>query len=206
MIIYSLCNAIKNNTAQKAFRCLITGLLISTTIAGNSLLAQKMYKVKPTGTTMAIKGTSNLHEWESAVQTINGDLIATIEATELKQVSKVSLTIPVSSIKSGKSIMDSKTYDALKNEKFPTITFNSTTITLTATNVITAVGQLSLAGVSKPETIKGIWSVSAAGLITIKGVFKMKMTDFDIKPPTAVLGTLKTGDEVEIDFQTSFNP
>jgi hypothetical protein len=36
--------------------------------------------------------------------------------------------------------------------------------------------------------------------IQIKGSKKVKMTDFNISPPTAMLGTLKTGDEVTISF------
>ncbi len=30
------------------------------------------------------------------------------------------------------------------------------------------------------------------------------MTDFDVKPPTALMGTIKTGDEITIVLNTTF--
>ena len=41
------------------------------------------------------------------------------------------------------------------------------------------------------------------GSITFNGSKKLKMTDYGIKPPTALLGTMTTGDEVEIVFQVT---
>jgi hypothetical protein len=43
----------------------------------------------------------------------------------------------------------------------------------------------------------------ADGSISFAGSKKLKMTDYKIKPPTALLGSLTTGDEVEIVFQVT---
>jgi hypothetical protein len=34
----------------------------------------------------------------------------------------------------------------------------------------------------------------------ISGSKKLKMTEFDMVPPTALMGTIKTGDEVTVTF------
>lgn len=166
--------------------------------------AQKVQKVNMTGSTMVIKGTSNLHDWESKVQQISGQVTTKTNGNTLESLTSVTITIPVSSIKSGKSIMDSKTYDALNNEKFPSITFIAGTGSIQAGNVISTSGKLTVAGVTRDVTLKVTYSVAADGQLKVKGSTKFKMTDFKVNPPTALLGTLKTGNEVEIVFDVNF--
>ena len=40
-----------------------------------------------------------------------------------------------------------------------------------------------------------------SGDVEISGSKKLKMTDYNIDPPTALMGTMTTGDEVEIEFR-----
>jgi hypothetical protein len=39
---------------------------------------------------------------------------------------------------------------------------------------------------------------------TVTGVKKMKMTDYNVKPPTALLGTIKTGNDITISYNLKF--
>ena len=41
-------------------------------------------------------------------------------------------------------------------------------------------------------------------IINIKGEKTLKMSDFDVKPPTALLGTLKTGNDITIKFNLNY--
>jgi hypothetical protein len=41
--------------------------------------------------------------------------------------------------------------------------------------------------------------------VTFTGKKTIKMTEFEVEPPTALLGTIKTGDEVTISFNSKFN-
>ena len=66
---------------------------------------------------------------------------------------------------------------------------------------INASGTLTIAGASSRIDMYVRGKVGADGSITFNGSKKIKMTDFKIKPPTALMGTLTTGDEVEIAFQ-----
>lgn len=168
------------------------------------LSAQQVYKVVPSGNSLVIKGNSNLHEWETKGEQISGELTATLENNKIKKIDKVSIKIPVSAIKSGKGVMDSKVYDALKNEKFPTITYQSSTISLPRTNEITSIGQFIIAGVTKDKTLVASYVIGADGKITIKGSIKLKMTEFSMTLPTAFFGSLKVYDDVEILYEVSF--
>ena len=102
--------------------------------------------------------------------------------------------------------MDSKTMDALKNDKFPYITFQSAAVTLSGKNNVSAVGQMTIAGVTQPKTISGTYIISKDGSVTIKGEIKIKMSDFAVKPPTAMMGMLTTGNETDINFEVLFKP
>ena len=46
----------------------------------------------------------------------------------------------------------------------------------------------------------------ADGQYQVSGAYPMKMTDFGIEPPTALLGTMTTGDDVTINFNLTLSP
>ena len=41
------------------------------------------------------------------------------------------------------------------------------------------------------------------GIVTVRGNKKLLMTDYGIKPPTFMLGVLKTGNEVSVEFEVA---
>ena len=147
--------------------------------------------------TIMIKGTSSLHDWESDVT----EFVLTADLNLDRQQGTVNLVIPVTSIKSGKSIMDDKTYDALKFDKNPEIIFNGNDITLNGDKISVA-GNLTIAGKTNPATIEGTFKKTANNL-NVTGIYSLKMTDFDIDPPTAMFGTLTTGDDITIEFNVN---
>ena len=62
------------------------------------------------------------------------------------------------------------------------------------------VGKLTINGVEKEITMNATMSGDAAALKAV-GSVKLKMTDFGIKPVTALMGTIRTGDEVTVKFE-----
>ena len=143
---------------------------------------------------MSVQGTSTLHDWESEVKDISLKL-----TNNNRTIDNVELKLNVRSIKSGKSGMDDNTYKAMKADKFPHITLTASGMTYNGTT-ITGTGKLTIAGVSKtiPLTVKvEEWNAGSYHLI---GTISMKMSDHGITPPTAMLGAIKTGDDIKIVF------
>ena len=104
--------------------------------------------------------------------------------------------------------MDNKCYDALKYETNPNIEYRFVSVgslkpSGNHTYTATLNGTLTIAGKSKSVPIDVTISVSENQL-AIKGAKPLKMTDFDVEPPTALLGTLKTGDDIVIDFNLNY--
>ena len=48
------------------------------------------------------------------------------------------------------------------------------------------------------------YTVNSDGNILFKGSLPVKMTAYEITPPKAMMGTIKTGDDIVISFEVTF--
>ena len=164
------------------------------------LNAQKM--VKFTDYTMTIEGTSSLHDWVSEVEKVEGKAILIEENEKLTDITSLELKIEVEGIQSGKGIMDKKTYKALDSENHPYITFKAENLKTITPSTMEVSGKLTIAG--KTNTIDlTVAYTYANGTLTANGKIPLKMTDFGIAPPKAMMGTLKTGDDITIVYNVT---
>jgi polyisoprenoid-binding protein YceI len=153
-----------------------------------------------------ILGTSTLHDWEMRSPSGNCSCTIVLDANNrIIGVNSLSFAIKVESFVSEHKLMNTKTYEALKSDKFPNITYTLTSATVTQVNATTSLiktkGKLTIAGVTKDAEIDAYCAVSAADQsITCKVVKKMKMSDFNVKPPVVLMGTIKTGNDISIEF------
>jgi polyisoprenoid-binding protein YceI len=149
-----------------------------------------------------VEGTSNVHAWHLATSTFSSDIEMAAPADPGSKVEAVTLTIPVTSLKSGKGGLDKNTYKALNAEKHPNITFRLTSYTAepkSGTFAAKVGGLLTVNGVEKPVTLDATISGEPSALQAV-GSTRFRMTDFGVKPVTALMGTIRTGDEVTIRF------
>jgi polyisoprenoid-binding protein YceI len=155
----------------------------------------KTYKV-------TVKGTSTLHEWESVVEKVDAKGFYALENNELVDVKDVVIKIPVTSIKSTKGkIMDNKTYEAFSYEKFPHIIFTLNTKKINGANsTISVTGKLSMGGATNQIDLNLNYKLLPYGELQLTGSKKLLMTDFKMQPPTAMMGTIKVGNEVIVTF------
>lgn len=171
----------------------------------NGVTGQGLLKIKPTKLT--VQGTSSLHDWESEITKAEVKGIFQIENLQLVQVKDVEVKVPVESIKSTKGkLMDSKTYDAFKSEKNPFIIYTLTSVKINAaTSVLEAKGNLTMAGVTRPIDLQVKYKVLPTGELQLTLAKSLKMTEFKMVPPTAMMGTIKVGDEVTVNFDMVVN-
>ncbi len=148
-----------------------------------------------------IEGTSSLHDWTCAVGQFGG-AIETAEAAA--QVAAVQVTVAVQQIDCDNGTMNKKLLDALKSKEHPFIKFELTQAEVTRPGspfALNATGRLQLAGASKAITMKVEGKDLGLGRVRYTGKAALKMSDFGIDPPTALLGTLKTGDAVTVHYE-----
>jgi polyisoprenoid-binding protein YceI len=167
------------------------------------LLAQQTYQVK--SHSIVVEGTSNLHDWTASAEQANGSFKVNVDDGKIASVNAVELKVDAKSLKSSKgNIMNSKIIEALKAKKNPYISFKSTGGSVTEKSgayKITANGVLTIAATSQNITVDALGKVLPNGDIEFTGAKKLKMTDYNVDPPTAMLGTMTTGNEVTLTFK-----
>lgn len=154
-----------------------------------------------------LSGTSNLHDWvmNGKSGSIEANLNMASNVNYLAGIQSLTFTMPVKSLKSTEgSLMDSRAYDALKEEKYHNITFKLLSATPANTQAnktqFQVTGLLTISGVTKQINMTANAVRNADGSIIISGQQKLKMTDFGIKPPSFMFGALRTGDNLTIDY------
>lgn len=171
-----------------------------------SLNAQVL-KINPKAFTMTILGTTNVHDFKSKVTQAKGEAVVNAN----KELQSLVVEIPVRSIKSGEKLMDSKTYDTFDADKNPNITFrltevNSLHVEGNQVNV-TLSGNLTMAGVTRKISLKSNGNSTKTGVFEFVGNVTLKMTDFKMSPPTAMMGLMKVGDGITLKYDVTFeNP
>jgi polyisoprenoid-binding protein YceI len=184
-------------------RSLLLLLVLSASLAvhatKNSYTLSNDYQV-------SIFGTSNLHNWNEKVKHVSGTTTISWNADGSFSVEAIDITMDVKSIKSESSAMDKNTYKALKADAYPQITvaLNAPLTGIAGKAAGTTVwvkANVTIAGVTKVMDMQIQIKMPAAGKLTFEGAQKIKMSDFGLTPPTALLGTLKTGNDITIKFK-----
>lgn len=152
---------------------------------------------------ITVEGTSNIHAWHATSSTLTTSIqvVAPIAAGSI--VESVTLSLPVTSLKSGKGGLDKNLYKALKAEQNPTITFVMRTYKSEAKGdafAAVVTGLLTVNGVEKEVIAEAILTSDGTGGLKAAGSTTFNLTDFGIKPPTALLGTIRTGNAVTVKF------
>lgn len=171
------------------------------------------YQAQP-GSKMKIEGTSTMHDWAVEGQLIGGSLEVDSQfpakPEAIKNSPKVEVSIPVRSLKSGKTGMDDVMHTALKQKQHPKIDYRLLEITpkegaaaAAGAMVFNSKGALTVAGVTKTNAMEVKIEQLPSDKLKITGTTPMKMSDFGIKPPApaVALGLIKTGDDVKISFE-----
>jgi polyisoprenoid-binding protein YceI len=169
---------------------------------------------------MRVDGTSTLHDWTVKSPTISGAITFKIDVADNASTREVreaiiarpdaeaDVAIRVTSLKSGKKDLDKKMYEAMKTDAHPLIQYKLTKFVLAeGTSAdqeefdVDTTGNLTIAGVTKEYRMPMRLIVVDRNNLQITGETAMKMTDFKVKPPQAMLGTIKSGDRIKVRFE-----
>ena len=180
-----------------------TGVIVFTMILPSLLFAQAKFHGQDLA--ISVTGTSSLHDWEMKSGKVKVDALITVNNDKVS-VTALSFSMPVETLKSGHSMMDKNTYKAMDTKKNPNIMFVFTSVTsVTSSGVNTylfkGAGKLTIAGTTKLTDMVATLKYNPADKsLTFIGTKKIKMSEYGVKPPTAMLGTIKTGDAISINY------
>ncbi|GAB4163266.1 MAG: hypothetical protein Tsb0033_23390 [Winogradskyella sp.] len=188
-----------NHLPKKSLLCTIAFVI-------SAVVYSQDYKLDNNTSFMKIEGTSSLHDWHIDVEKQTGNLV--LEQSETISVKEINLTVESESLKSGKSRMDKNTYKALETDDYKKITFKlikTSEIKKLSDNTyeLIGTGELTIVGNTKEVTMSLKLELKD-GKVLLSGKNEIKMTDFGVEPPTALLGTIKTGDAITISYKSTF--
>jgi hypothetical protein len=174
----------------------------------------------PDKSKVAVDGTSTLHDWTVKSPNISGHLAFTFnvpsdappkvirEAIVANPSAEVDVSIAVKWLKSGDKAMDTKMYEALKRDKNPTITYRLTKLELAkdanaeqSQFEVQTTGDLTIAGTTRELQMPMVLEVVDSQHVRISGKTTMKMTTYKVKPPEAMMGMIKSGDKISVEFE-----
>jgi polyisoprenoid-binding protein YceI len=170
------------------------------------------------GSKLWLEGKSNVHDFHSQADelrlTMGRDSAAVVPADlsafdgmiRAGDVKAMTFSIPVAKMHSGKDGLDKNMQKALKTDHNPTIDFRllryqATPFPLGGDSLdVKATGKLSVAGVEREVELRAV-ARRSGNFISIEGSKPLLMTDFGVKPPTMMLGAMRTEDGVVIHYK-----
>lgn len=155
-----------------------------------------------------IAGTSTVRSFQCQATSFDATIesasggVASVLAGE-KAVSSVTVTVPVEKLDCKNSTMNEHMRKALKASQNPTVVFRVDTYELARASegvTVTLNGTLTLGGVEKPITVNAQAKPGENGTLLVSGTREVRMTEFGLKPPTLMLGTMKVDERIKVGF------
>jgi hypothetical protein len=201
---------------------ILAALLLAPTAVGAADATRTPLPVKlGPGSVLWFEGTSTMHNFECKSQEVSLVLekdAATANpatASELMglirsgSVGGVGMRVSVASLHSEKSGLDKNMRKAMDAEKYPDVSFRLETHEVAPaagdTIAIKAAGALTIHGQErKVQLAARAWS--GDGGVWLEGSDALLMSEYGIKPPTMMLGTVKVGDRVTVRYRLLLVP
>lgn len=195
----------------------ITSALIALTATGASAQGPVLRLQLEPGSELSISGTSSMHPFECKTSKMNAYVDVDPGYTnDLSKVARpivsVRVNIAVKSLSCGNKTMDKNMYATLQADKPENQIIR---YTLSGYDVINAAptefsaitqGTLVIGGKAKAIAMNIVAERLANGKAAAKGEDTLLMSDFGIKPPSFMFGTLKVHDEIKVKFTLRTGP
>jgi polyisoprenoid-binding protein YceI len=188
-------------------------LAVAMTAAGSAAVSRMTVQ---TDSRMWVDGNSTVRRFTCEAGRIRGGLTldpaasSTAIAELARAVKGVELTVPVADLACGDKTMDGHMRRALLATEAPEIRYRLGSHQLTpganGTGTVQLTGHLSIAGTEKPITMTAELKSEANGTIRVKGSREIRMTEWGVKPPTLMMGTMKVHDPVTVRFDLVLKP
>lgn len=166
---------------------------------------------------VTVEGTSSMHDWHCKTDKLNAyvdvDPGYTKDLTKVaRPIAAVRVNIVVKTLSCGNSQMDRNMYNTLKADENQLIKYTLTGYDLLSGSVSPTSfaaktnGTLSIAGQTKPIEMKISAERQSDGKAVATGEQVLLLSDFGIKAPSFMFGTLKVGNEVKVKFTLKAGP
>lgn len=193
----------KNNYKQFII-FIVFGLLCLNQFA----VAQSSYTISELKSNeIKLSGTSSLHDWDMNAHKFTGKAQFDFKKGDdqtLIGLNSLTFSLPVTNLKSDNRGLDRNAYEALKTDTYKNISYALVSAKVEPEDddvfLIKTTGNLTISGVTKEVAMDVYCVVNKDYTINCSGTEALKMTDYQVKPPSFMWGAMKTGDAITLDF------
>lgn len=170
------------------------------------------------GSELSFEGTSTLHGFHCKTTKLQATVqvdpaYSEARLSELRRPLKtVEVVIPVKSLSCGNKGLEENLRKTLKADLYPDIRYELSTYEIPSSSitqtgfVLQAVGKVTIAGKQNSVEMQINADRLSDGNAKATATQPLLMTDFGIKPPVFMLGTLRTGNKVVVSFKIVASP
>jgi polyisoprenoid-binding protein YceI len=181
-------------------RLAILGLLALATLTPPSRAQVPVFTTTPENSSIkffvkaSVALTGNFDTWNATLKFSSPDVTTAV----------LDIKIQAATVSTGSGVKDKKlkSKDFFDVEQNPQITFHSTRVVQTGPDTFDVIGDFSIRGVSKPETLKLTVEGKGTGKGTIKGTMAFDRKDYGIN---GGIPFIKIADRVEVNVDLKVN-
>ena len=184
----------------------------------NVLMAQNAQKITDVSSIedseIIIYGTSNVMDYSCELYDLSNNIELVIQSQVNGKTIKLQnaiIELKASNFVCDNKVMTNEFYTAIKGDSFPNISVEFHEFTLNQDVAIARYQENIASSISillAGEKLTYNHQLSSLEVsedeLTLKGQLKVLMTEFGIKPPTAMMGMIQTGDQITIEFSITF--
>lgn len=191
---------------RRSSRILLALLVLGPTAAAAAQAIDAL-KLQPESR-LWVEGTSTVRSFKCEAGVVQADVLAEAPGAVSavmdgqKAVSTVKVTIPAAQLDCRNGTMNGHMLKALKAKDNPTIEFALTSYDIAKSDAGmngTLTGTLTLGGVPRTITLDAV-ATEESGALRVRGTHQLTMTEFGLKPPSLMLGTMKVNEKVTVGF------
>lgn len=197
---------IKSNRSLFIRTCLILLFLVPSVL----LFGQQQTYIYHSGE-IEVSGYTNNYNWKMKTDSAECKAQITLINRTLKVINGLSFSVPVKNLTSPNTYMDRIAHRTLKSYPFEKIYFKYVKSEILPWDdkdqyLVKAIGNLTIAGITQAISMDLIATVISDGIITFAGSHQLKLSTFQVVPKKSLMGTLRTSDDVLVNFVIGLKP
>ncbi|WP_276360725.1 YceI family protein [Daejeonella sp. H1SJ63] len=158
-----------------------------------------------------VSGYTNNYNWKLKTDSIECKSNITLIKRQLKVINSLHFTVAVKNLSSPNTYMDRIAHKSLKVYPFDKIIFQHLKSEITpmednAQYQVKANGNLTIGGVTQLVKMDLVATLINDGTIVFTGSQNLKLSTYQVTPKRTLMGTLKTNDEVTVNFIIGLRP
>lgn len=176
-----------------------TAALVATVLvlSASGLAAQSPTRLEPlSGSSVTLRGRTTVGAWRCSI----GGAWALVDVSAADPLSDLVVRLPVARVRCGSRGMERDLRAALRSERHPDIVVRDVRATSVSDGVLRVEAIVEVAGVARAVSSTVRADATDPDRMRVAGSLALRMTDFDVQPPIAMLGLVRAHDDVVVEY------